>query len=189
MGEPKVERSGEAQQALFRDEGSIPSSSTKETVAMDFEAIKANLEQAKDHLFRDARAVCEWSGAIYPMFGALMPDGQMRLWNIGPVPEPMIPAALYKAAQEIKEMGAVGALFFADGEFHASDKEQSDSECRSLFCYLTTTYWEEVWTWGYKDTSAGWEWSGEKPGVEATVLRERPFAPFPQADIMRGAVH
>lgn len=154
---------------------------------MDEGTIKTRLLAAKDKLFQGARAVREKDEPVFPLVGALMPNGQFIVQSMGPVPEPMIQAVLERASDNIKAVGAVGALVLADSEFVPETPDVGMSE-RSLVCYLVMPNWSEAWFWVYRESEEGWAWE-EHPTAVSRPDHNIAFAPFPQIAVDRGHCH
>lgn len=165
------------------DAGDGPAAST---TSMDIEQIRERLLKEKDHLFEQGRAWREGNPGppMVPIVGALLPDGGFSTWSLGGIDIPW-PVLLQKVSTEVKDMGAVAAMFFGDGGFEAVDDPTEQG--RSLFCYLTSTNWEELWVRHYYEGAEGLVWEEIKTVTDFAIGMG--FSPFPQAPIDWKTVH
>lgn len=158
---------------------------------MDVNEVRERLYKVKDRLFQEAQMYRERGDPVFPAVAALLPDTQVTSWSLGPVPGEVMLGVVAQAAQQVKDLGAVGAVLFAEGIFFPEGKDSEDSEdseARTLLCYMAAPGWAEVWLWDYRVGAEGEFVWGEKPEfakIGEDALGFRPFAYIPT----NGVIH
>lgn len=154
---------------------------------MDVNEVRDRLYKVKDRLFQEAQSYCERGDPVFPAVAALLPDALVTAWSLGAIPAEGMAGAAAQAAQQVRDLGAVGAILFAEGIFFPEGKDAEDSEGRTLLCYMTAPGWAEVWVWEYRVGAEGEFVWGEKPEfakMDQDALGFHPFQHVPRMGVL-----